>query len=372
MHPRESRLYQNKSPSNTSTEGNSVHRVRDTPCHDHDNDNQRATLISQLSPPDLYGRGKSERTAGTERSLLPTADTEWIWESWNDLPRSARLSNRLPQGALPLNSLLHSDIPHQWGLETEVLHCLETRDGPGLLRTSGIWMETHLSCSSTSGTWGLSGWDVNSRAIWLTQSRETELNSKDFALLGPVVRRELSSACRLLLLLISCSAYSWTPKMKAIRSTETSACLSELHSFTTQKTTLFTGTSVRTPNPKFSFYLSVCLSIYLSIYLWLYSPLSGLGRFVSFLIFYTVGRTHWTGHEPVARPLPAHRTTQTQNKHTQASVPRLGFEPTIPVFERAKTVCLRPRGHCDRLQTLVRCTKRVLHCKQCRLLTVAQ
>jgi hypothetical protein len=29
---------------------------------------------------------------------------------------------------------------------------------------------------------------------------------------------------------------------------------------------------------------------------------------------------------------------------------RVGFEPMIPVFERAKTVCLRPRGHCDRLK----------------------
>jgi hypothetical protein len=33
-----------------------------------------------------------------------------------------------------------------------------------------------------------------------------------------------------------------------------------------------------------------------------------------------------------------HRTTQTQNKRTQTSMPRVGFEPTIPVFERAKTV----------------------------------
>jgi hypothetical protein len=29
--------------------------------------------------------------------------------------------------------------------------------------------------------------------------------------------------------------------------------------------------------------------------LWLYSPLLGLGRFFSFLITYTVGRTPWTG-----------------------------------------------------------------------------
>jgi hypothetical protein len=37
------------------------------------------------------------------------------------------------------------------------------------------------------------------------------------------------------------------------------------------------------------------------------------------------------------RALPAHRTAQTQNKCTQASLPQVGFEPTIPVFEWAKT-----------------------------------
>jgi hypothetical protein len=30
--------------------------------------------------------------------------------------------------------------------------------------------------------------------------------------------------------------------------------------------------------------------------------------------------------------------TYTQNKRTQVSVPRVGFEPTVPVFERTKTV----------------------------------
>jgi hypothetical protein len=29
-----------------------------------------------------------------------------------------------------------------------------------------------------------------------------------------------------------------------------------------------------------------------------------------------VGRTPWTGDQPVARPLPTHRTTRTQNKRT--------------------------------------------------------
>jgi hypothetical protein len=79
-------------------------------------------------------------------------------------------------------------------------------------------------------------------------------------------------------------------------------------------------------------------TIYLSIYLWLYSPLLDPGCFVSFSILYEVGRTPWTGNQHVARPLPTHRSTQTQNKRTQTSMPKVRFEPTVPVFERAKTV----------------------------------
>jgi hypothetical protein len=44
------------------------------------------------------------------------------------------------------------------------------------------------------------------------------------------------------------------------------------------------------------------------------------------------------GVQPVARPLPTHRTTQAQENHTQTSMTRVGFEPVIPVFEQAKTV----------------------------------
>jgi hypothetical protein len=40
------------------------------------------------------------------------------------------------------------------------------------------------------------------------------------------------------------------------------------------------------------------------------------------------------GISPVASPLP----TQTKNKGRQTSMPWVGFEPTIPLFERAKTV----------------------------------
>jgi hypothetical protein len=32
-----------------------------------------------------------------------------------------------------------------------------------------------------------------------------------------------------------------------------------------------------------------------------------------------------------------HRTTQTQNKCRQTSMPLVGFEPTVPPFERVKT-----------------------------------
>jgi hypothetical protein len=62
-----------------------------------------------------------------------------------------------------------------------------------------------------------------------------------------------------------------------------------------------------------------------------------LGAF-QFLNLHTVGRTPWTGDQPFARTLLIHRTTQTQNKRTQTSMPGVGFDPTIRVFERVKAV----------------------------------
>jgi hypothetical protein len=47
---------------------------------------------------------------------------------------------------------------------------------------------------------------------------------------------------------------------------------------------------------------------------YVYSPSLGLGLFFSFLTLYTVSKTPWTVDQPVARSLPTHRTTQTQNK----------------------------------------------------------
>jgi hypothetical protein len=79
-------------------------------------------------------------------------------------------------------------------------------------------------------------------------------------------------------------------------------------------------------------YLSIC------------TALVDLGRFFSFLIYNTVGRTSWTVNQLVARPLPTHRITQTENKRTQISMAVVGFESTTTVFELAKTVHVLDRA----------------------------
>jgi hypothetical protein len=59
----------------------------------------------------------------------------------------------------------------------------------------------------------------------------------------------------------------------------------------------------------------------------------------SFFNLLTFGSTPWTGDQPVTRPLPTYRATQTQNKHTrQTSMSEAGFEPVIIPSKRAKTV----------------------------------
>jgi hypothetical protein len=51
------------------------------------------------------------------------------------------------------------------------------------------------------------------------------------------------------------------------------------------------------------------------------------------------------GDQPVARPLPTHRTTETENIRTETSMmPLVGFEPKNPVFGRAKTVYVLDRA----------------------------
>jgi hypothetical protein len=71
---------------------------------------------------------------------------------------------------------------------------------------------------------------------------------------------------------------------------------------------------------------------------WMEGQRDYVGRFFQFPNLYTVGRSPWTSDQPVARPLPTHRTTQTQNKRTQTSMHRMGSESSILAFERANTV----------------------------------
>jgi hypothetical protein len=49
-------------------------------------------------------------------------------------------------------------------------------------------------------------------------------------------------------------------------------------------------------------------------------------------------------HAQSVHGLPTHTTTQTQNKRIQTFMPRVAIEPTIPVFERAKTVHVSDRA----------------------------
>jgi hypothetical protein len=93
-------------------------------------------------------------------------------------------------------------------------------------------------------------------------------------------------------------------------------------------------------SPQLYFFPSSC-SMYRSLL-----PFWSIGLISQFLDHFTDGRTPWTGDQLVARPLPIHRTTQTQktarthtHTHThQTSMTWVGFEPTIPASERAKTV----------------------------------
>jgi hypothetical protein len=55
------------------------------------------------------------------------------------------------------------------------------------------------------------------------------------------------------------------------------------------------------------------------------TALVDLDRFIQFLNLYAVGRNPWMGDQPVAKPVPS-------------AIPRVGFEPTVPAFELAKTV----------------------------------
>jgi hypothetical protein len=75
------------------------------------------------------------------------------------------------------------------------------------------------------------------------------------------------------------------------------------------------------------------------IHQWLFSTFVGPWPLLLFRnLFYVDYRDPWTSDQAVVSPLPTHRTTQAQNKLIQTFLPGVGLEPTIPVFDRAKTV----------------------------------
>jgi hypothetical protein len=91
-------------------------------------------------------------------------------------------------------------------------------------------------------------------------------------------------------------------------------------------------------NVRTNFYYDPIVVSLLYLSMALQPPLSDLGRFFSVSwSFYTVCRTHGRGISPSqGRYLHIGQHKHRTNAHT--SMPQVGFEPTIPVFERAKTV----------------------------------
>jgi hypothetical protein len=69
------------------------------------------------------------------------------------------------------------------------------------------------------------------------------------------------------------------------------------------------------------------------------------------MIIFTDGRAPWTSGQSVARPLPNHRTTQTQNKriHTPNIHALCWIRTHDPGFRTSEdSTCLRPLGYRDR------------------------
>jgi hypothetical protein len=100
--------------------------------------------------------------------------------------------------------------------------------------------------------------------------------------------------------------------------------------------------------PKFH----VCKTQYSFIHQWLYSPLLGPGCFFRFVTLHRVGKTPWTGDQPVARPLPTQRIAQHRiNEHRHPCLEQdLNPRPQCSRGENSSYV--RPRGHCDRHKIL--------------------
>jgi hypothetical protein len=104
---------------------------------------------------------------------------------------------------------------------------------------------------------------------------------------------------------------------------------------------------------------SYAVYIYIFFSLTLQPPWA-LASFFSFMIIFTDGRTTWASDQPVARSLPKHGTTQTQNEHLHTSnIHALcGIQTHDPGFRVSEdSSYLRPLGYCDRPYAVYACTK---------------
>jgi hypothetical protein len=94
--------------------------------------------------------------------------------------------------------------------------------------------------------------------------------------------------------------------------------------------------------------LSTAQSNHSFIQQWLYSPFVGPWPLLQFRnLFYTDVRTPWTSDQSAARPLPTHRTTQTQNKRTHRH-PCLEWNSNLRSQSSSEQREFM-RGHCVRL-----------------------
>jgi hypothetical protein len=78
----------------------------------------------------------------------------------------------------------------------------------------------------------------------------------------------------------------------------------------------------------------------LNFFQWLFQPIQDLG------LFFTHIRTTWTSDQFIARPLPTHKTTQSQNKriHTPKIHDLSGIRThNTSVRASEDSLCLRPR-----------------------------
>jgi hypothetical protein len=90
--------------------------------------------------------------------------------------------------------------------------------------------------------------------------------------------------------------------------------------------------------------------VLLNFFHWLYSPLGPWPLVFLFRQHFTDGRTPWMSDQLVARPLPKHRTSQTQNKHRR--IPNIralyGIRTHDPgLLASEGSTCLGLRGYCD-------------------------